>query len=136
MELRSPCGAGIGQMAITAHGDVYTCDEGRMMAEMGDEAFRIGNVFEGDYSKWIEAPSCRATCAASLLESLPGCCDCVYKPYCGVCPVINYAINGNTTSVSKDRCRIYSGILETLFNYLYQSDPFVMSLFHQWAEQG
>ena len=44
MELRSPCGAGIGQMAITASGDVYTCDEGRMLAEMGDRTFRLGNV--------------------------------------------------------------------------------------------
>ena len=25
MELRSPCGAGVGQMAFTASGDVYTC---------------------------------------------------------------------------------------------------------------
>lgn len=94
MELRSPCGAGVGQMAFTASGDVYTCDEGRMMAEMGDESFQLGNIYENGYDSWIESPACRATCSASLLETLPTCCDCVYQPYCGVCPVVNYAMEG------------------------------------------
>lgn len=56
MELRSPCGAGVGQMAFTASGDVYTCDEGRMMAEMGDQSFRLGNIYENGYDSWLKAP--------------------------------------------------------------------------------
>ena len=110
MELRSPCGAGIGQVAITANGNVYTCDEGRMMAEAGDEAFCLGNVFDHDYDDWIHSSCCEAICSASLLDTLPGCCDCVYKPYCGVCPVVNYAIYGNIMHVSSERCKIYKGI--------------------------
>lgn len=51
MELRSPCGAALGQLAFTASGNVYTCDEGRMMAEMGDDAFKLGNVFENGYDE-------------------------------------------------------------------------------------
>ena len=135
MELRSPCGAGLGQLAITANGNVYSCDEGRMMAEAGDEAFRLGNVFEGDYSDWIESPNCKALCSASLLETLQGCCDCVYKPYCGVCPVVNYAINGNITQISKDRCSIYKGILDILFEYIQRKDPKVMNIFNEWSEK-
>ena len=44
MELRSPCGAGVGQLAYYADGDIFTCDEGRMLHEMGQSTFRLGNV--------------------------------------------------------------------------------------------
>lgn len=116
MELRSPCGAGVGQMAFNASGDVYTCDEGRMVAEMGDTAFRIGNVYTGGYNDWIESSVCKSVCAASLLEGLPTCCDCPYQPYCGVCPVVNYAMEGSMISrvPHNDRCRVYKGMIEEL----------------------
>ena len=134
MELRSPCGAGLGQVAITANGNVYTCDEGRMIAETGDDAFLIGNVFTDSYDDWINSSCCKAVCSASLMETLPGCCDCVYKPYCGVCPVVNYAINGNITRISKDRCNVYKGMLDTLFGYLIDGDEEIINLFQNWSE--
>lgn len=134
MELRSPCGAGIGQMAFTASGDVYTCDEGRMLAEMGDHAFRLGNVFENGYNDWIESGACRATCTASLLEALTTCCDCVYQPYCGVCPVVNYALEGSLFSSvpNNDRCKIYRGMLDHLMGYLLESREEDMAILRSW----
>ncbi len=135
MELRSPCGAGIGQVAITANGNVYTCDEGRMMAEMGDEAFRLGNVFENGFDDWMNSSCCQAICSASLLDTLPGCCDCVYKPYCGVCPVINYALFGNITHVSSERCRIYKGIFDILFEFIKDGNNEIMKIFEDWGRQ-
>ena len=44
MELRSPCGAGVGQLAYYADGNIFTCDEGRMLHEMGQSTFQLGNV--------------------------------------------------------------------------------------------
>ena len=120
MELRSPCGAGVGQMAFTPDGNVYTCDEGRMAAEMGVNAFCIGNVFKDGYNEWIESRTCKAVCAASLLESLPGCCECVYQPYCGTCPVVNYMQEGNMVARRPNslRCKIYRGMIEIILNKL------------------
>jgi len=135
MELRSPCGASIGQMAITASGNVYTCDEGRMMAEMGDEAFLLGNVYTSGYEEWLQTPCCKAVSAASLLETQPDCCDCVFKPYCGICPVINYALNGDITKISREKCKIYAGILDILFEYLLDENPETLSMFSEWSEQ-
>ena len=134
MELRSPCGAGIGQLAFTSNGDVYTCDEGRMVAETGDTFFRLGNVFENGYNEWIESTTCKAVCASSLLESLPACCDCVYSPYCGVCPVVNYAMTGNlhAQAPNNDRCKIYRGILDTLFEYVYANDIESIEAMSRW----
>lgn len=138
MELRSPCGAGIGQLAITASGDVYTCDEGRMLAEMGDPAFRLGNVYQNGYNEWINSSVCHAVCSASLLETQPTCCDCVYQPYCGVCPVINYALDGELVSKQPHqfRCRIYQGMLDTLFEMMLKGDPKKISFLKEWTKVG
>lgn len=137
MELRSPCGAGIGQMAYYYDGKVYTCDEARMVAESGDELFCLGDVFTGDYQSLVSSETCKATCAASVMESLPGCCDCVYQPYCGVCPVINYALEGDVFAKQAHgyRCQIYGGILHYLFSLLKQADAQTIDILYSWIEE-
>lgn len=134
MELRSPCGGGIGQVAYYSDGRIFTCDEGRMLAEMGNDAFCIGNVNGSTYKDLMTNPSCRTVCAASILESIPSCCDCVYQPFCGVCPVVNYALSGDI--IEKEprsyRCRIYSGMLDYIFHLLNKSDKEVIDILDSW----
>ena len=134
MELRSPCGGGIGQVAYYSDGRIFTCDEGRMLAEMGNNAFCIGNVNESTYKEIIENRSCRTVCVASILESIPSCCDCVYQPFCGVCPVVNYALSGDI--IEKEprsyRCRIYSGILDYIFRLLNNNDKETIEILDSW----
>ena len=134
MELRSPCGAGIGQLAFTADGDVFTCDEGRMVAETGDTLFKLGNVYENGYNDWMNSSTCKAVCSSSLLETLPTCCDCVYQPYCGVCPVVNYCLEGclRPKAPNNDRCRIYKGMIEILLEYFLQQDEETINIFKRW----
>lgn len=136
MELRSPCGAGIGQMSYYYNGNVYTCDEGRMLGEAGDNAFLLGNVYTDTYEEMVSKRTCRATCAASVVESLPGCCDCAYHPYCGVCPVVAYS--GGDDIFAREpfdfRCRVYKGILDILFAILQEEEPETMQILHRWIE--
>ena len=133
MELRSPCGAGIGQMAYYYDGNIYTCDEGRMVAEMGDQMFCLGNVNYSTYDDLMENRVCKVTCQASVLESLPGCCDCVYHPYCRVCPVISYASDNSiyTRESNVYRCKIYKGILDILFEILLE-EPGAEDILKAW----
>jgi uncharacterized protein len=135
MELRSPCGATLGQMAYYYNGDIYTCDEARMVAEGGDKAFRLGSVFDSDYRQLVSGRTCKATCAASILETIPGCCDCVYQPYCGVCPVINYASYGNIfpKQIGGYRCEVYRGIVEFLFRLLDARDKATIEILNSWV---
>ena len=135
MELRSPCGAGFGQAAYYPDGGVYTCDEGRMLHEMGNDSFRIGDVYKDTYEKIMCSPGCRACAVSSLLESIPGCCDCVYQPYCGVCPVINLALDGDIIPNRPNnwRCRIYSGMLDSIFRILKRNDTAEMNILDKWA---
>lgn len=137
MELRSPCGASIGQMAFYYDGAVYTCDEGRMLAEMGNNSFRLGTV-EDTYDSLITSPACKAACAASVLESIPECCDCVYQPYCGQCPVINLALDGDIfpTNSQNYRCKIYKGMLDILFGILQKNDQQELQILQNWAQGG
>lgn len=134
MELRSPCGATVGQIAIYYDGNIYTCDEGRMVAEMGDSAFKLGDVFSCDYNDLIDSGVCKTVCAASCLEAIPGCCDCVYQPYCGVCPVINYAVDNDLYARgSNNRCKVYSGILDYLFTIINEQ-PENVCILKRWIE--
>ncbi|MBD5155603.1 MAG: His-Xaa-Ser system radical SAM maturase HxsB [Oscillibacter sp.] len=134
MELRSPCGASIGQMAFYHDGNVYTCDEGRMLAEMGDPAFRLGTL-DDSYNELVDSPVCKTACAASVLENLPECCNCVYQPYCGVCPVINYALEKDVFAKvpGNVRCRTYKGMLDTIFDLLYENDAETIQILKNWV---
>lgn len=134
MELRSPCGAAIGQMAFYHDGFVYTCDEGRMLAEMGDPSFRLGCIGDS-YENLICGNSCRAVATASVLESLPGCSDCVYMPYCGVCPVVNYRVGHNIFAKEPKsfRCKTYSGMLDILFELLHSDDYNITNILNDWV---
>jgi uncharacterized protein len=114
LDHRSPCGAGIGQLLYNYDGDIFTCDEARMLDQ---DTFRLGNVKKISYSKMISGQSIKAMCLSSCLDGLT--CDfCVYKPYCGVCPVVNFAETGNIFAQmpNSSRCLLYKGI----FDYLFQ----------------
>lgn len=130
LDLRSPCGAGIGQLAYNYNGDVYTCDEGRMMSRMGDDSFSIGSVFRQSYKDYIEHPVVQATCTASCLEVIPGCSDCVFKPFCGVCPVYNYAVNADASHNVAFTCDIKKNILSYLFDKM--EDQKNKEIFFKW----
>ena len=134
MELRSPCGASVGQIAYYYDGKIYTCDEGRMIAEMGDTSFQLGNVFEDDYNILLENTICKGVCSASILESLPSCTDCVYQPYCGVYPVVNYILYGDLYERSPNnyQCMINKGILDIIFHYLQENDKNILDILYKW----
>lgn len=134
MELRSPCGATIGQIAYFYDGNIFTCDEGRMLYEMGNEAFKLGNVFENTFDDIVQSPVCKAVCIASLLEGQLKCCDCVYQPYCGTCPVVNLAQEKDLffKNQSSFRCKIYGGMLDIIFKILQENNSEVISVLKKW----
>jgi len=137
MELRSPCGASMGQMSYYYDGNVYTCDEGRMISESGNHAFRLGTV-DNTYEELMQSPVCKATAVASVVESLPACSDCVYHPYCGVCPVVTYAMEKDIfPKVPKGfRCEIYAGILDMLFEKIRDGNEQTLGIFESWIREA
>lgn len=129
MDLRSPCGASIGQLAYNYNGDIYSCDEGRMFsAGAADESFRLGNVRTSTQKDLIDNPVTKALCLASCLDALPRCTDCVYKPYCGVCPIYNYSQGGHLHDATggNDRCERNEAILDYLFEKIDSPDRAIL----------
>ncbi len=49
VDLMSPAGIGIGAIIYNYDGVVYPSDESRMLAEMGDKSFMLGNVLSNSY---------------------------------------------------------------------------------------
>ncbi|OGS11260.1 MAG: His-Xaa-Ser system radical SAM maturase HxsB [Elusimicrobia bacterium RIFOXYA2_FULL_58_8] len=132
LDLRSPCGAGIGQMAYDYDGSVFTCDEGRMLAAMGDEAFRIGAAGPGKYGGIMANPALKSVVTASVTDIQVSCASCAYKPYCGVCPVYNYAEHGDLFMHQPGyRCAVYMGMFDHVFKLLRNKK--VRGLFEKWA---
>lgn len=134
MELRSPCGASVGQMTYYCNGDVFTCDEGRMLYEMGNDSFKVGNVFDHSYQELVHSQTTCSVCKASITEAVPQCCNCVYQPYCGICPAINMSLYGDLLPKEAHdyKCRINMGIMDYLFSILNKPDDERFGIITQW----
>lgn len=95
VDLQSPCGAAISAIVYNYDGDIYASDESRMLAEMGDKKFRLGNVHNDSYEDIMLSDTLLDTLESTLSESIPMCADCGFLPYCGTDPVYHYATQGD-----------------------------------------
>jgi len=134
VDLQSPAGAGIECAIYNYNGDVYLSDEGRMLGEMGDKKFLLGNVHENTYEEIFNNNFLKTITANTYLETLPECCDCAFLPYCGADPVRNYLeqkdIIGNkmnSTSCQKNRL-----ILDYLFKLIKEDNENIIDIFWSW----
>jgi radical SAM protein with 4Fe4S-binding SPASM domain len=135
LDIRNPCGAGIGQIAYNYDGKVFTCDEGRMVHEMGDSTFLIGDVVRSSYRDLMGHETVRALAIASNLDAQPDCVHCAYNPYCGVCPVHNHKTQGTLFGRMREStlCAVHKGIQDYLFGKLAEGDPAVMETLQRWT---
>ncbi len=134
VDLQSPAGAGIGVAVYNYDGDVYVSDEARMLAEMGDKAFRLGNVHTNTYEEMFGGDKLRSLVADSVIESMPGCSDCAFQAYCGCDPLENYVTQGSVTGhrpTSHFHLRNLEIIKHLLLLY-HGEDSFVKQLFWSW----
>jgi radical SAM protein with 4Fe4S-binding SPASM domain len=95
VDLQSPSGIGISAIVFNYDGEVYASDESRMLAEMGDKKFRIGNLESNTYEEIMLSDALIEPIESSIAESSPGCSDCGFLPYCGSDPVYHYATQGD-----------------------------------------
>ncbi len=91
VDLQSPAGIGIGAIVYNYDGSVYASDEGRMLAEMGDTSFRLGQLGVDSYEAMMTSEALIGPLDDTILESSPMCTDCPYLPYCGADPVYHRA---------------------------------------------
>jgi His-Xaa-Ser system radical SAM maturase HxsB len=152
LDVRSPCGAAIGQVAYSYDGKIFTCDEGRMLHEMGDDTFLVGEVaqagaeaggegadgdaaFRKRYREVMSHETVRAMAVASNLDAQPDCVSCTYQPYCGVCPVHNHKTQGSIFGRMRESslCAVHKGIQDYLFERIGTGDADVVQVLQRWT---
>lgn len=135
VDLQSPGGAGTGAVVYNYEGDVYASDEARMLAEMGDFTFRLGNVHRNSYEEIFGGETLRSLVASSVLESLPGCNRCAFLPFCGGDPIFHHRTQGDPIGhrPTSAFCAKNMGILRHLFERLRSGDRFEIDLLTSWA---
>jgi His-Xaa-Ser system radical SAM maturase HxsB len=138
VDLQSPAGAGIGAVAYNYDGDVYAGDEARMLGEMGDRRFRLGNVHRDPFEEIFHGETLQALVTASITEAMPGCAECAFLPFCGADPIFHHATQGDVVGhrPTSAFCARNMGMLTHLFNLLRGGDAFTVHLLTGWATGG
>jgi uncharacterized protein len=99
----SGCGSGTEYMAVTPWGDLYPCHQ-----FVGDEAFRLGDIWQG-----VTNPDVQAEFAACNVYARPDCRDCWAKLYCsGGCAANAYHATGSVRGVYKYGCDLFRKRME------------------------
>ncbi len=134
VDLQSPAGAGISVLVYNYDGDVYATDESRMLAEMHDHTFRLGNVHSHSRKDIFTSDAFLNLAGAACNQSLPGCSDCAFQTYCGADPVFHHSSQGDLIGhrPTSDFCKRNMTIIKHLFSIISKNDVDTMRILFSW----
>lgn len=136
VDLMNPTGAGISAVVFNYDGDVYASDESRMLREMGDTTFKIGNLHTNTYEEIFTSEVLLNALDDSFTMSAPMCSDCAFEPWCGAEPVFHHAIFGDVLGRKPESefCKRIMGVVRHLLKAM-QTDPEAKEIFMRWANK-
>jgi His-Xaa-Ser system radical SAM maturase HxsB len=136
VDLTSPAGIGLGALVYNYDGDVYASDEGRMLAEMSDHTFRLGNVHRSSYRDIMLSDQLLQPLQESFTLSAPMCSTCAFEPYCGADPVFHHTTMGDFAGqkTMSAFCQRNMGVFTAVLRRASEDD-FTRELFFRWAQQ-
>jgi His-Xaa-Ser system radical SAM maturase HxsB len=135
LDIRSPSGSAIGALAYNYDGRIFTSDEGRMIHEMGDSIFQLGDYRTDTYRDVMKHGTVRSLIVASIREVQPDCANCTYAPYCGIQPEHNFRSHGSIFGRMREStlCSVHKGIQDFLFDKLRENDPETVGILQRWT---
>lgn len=107
-----------------------------MLAETGDQKFRIGNVMTDDYSSVFLSDALLDPLEESFAKSSPMCSECAFEDYCGSDPVYHYATQGDpvghkaTSSFCEKNMSIFRHLIQ-----LMEDDRQIREIFRSWIRR-
>jgi MoaA/NifB/PqqE/SkfB family radical SAM enzyme len=134
VDLMSPAGIGIGAVVYNYDGTVYASDESRMLAEMGDTTFALGNVHDDDFAAIFLGDPLLDPLEKSFTGSVPGCSWCAFEPWCGAEPVFHHATQGDfvgkkpLSSFCNRNMAVFRGLISRM-----EDRPETRLMFERWA---
>lgn len=134
VDLQSPAGEAWNVLVYNYNGDVFASDESRMLAEMQDWTFRLGNVHRDNRQSLFTSESALRMFEVSCNQSLAGCSDCAFQSYCGADPVYHHATQGDMYGhrPTSGFCMRNMEIIKHLFSFIKEDDPLTMGIFWSW----
>lgn len=136
IDLMNPSGAGISAVVFNYDGAVYASDESRMLHEMGDSSFQIGNVHQNSYEEIFTAEGLLNALEESFTLSIPMCADCAFEPWCGADPVFHHAMFGDVLGRKpvSEFCKRTMGVVRYLLEKM-REDSSAKEIFTRWANR-
>ena len=130
VDLQSPSGAGTMCAVYNHDGNIYVSDEGRMLGEMSDFSFKLGDI-SNTYDEIFKGQLVKNIIENSFLETFPECTSCVYLPYCGCDIVRDYAESGFlfSRSCNSTSCMLIKPIFDYLFEIIKAQDERIEILY-------
>jgi uncharacterized protein len=134
VNLRSPAGIGIAAIIYNYNGEVYSSDEARMKAEMGDKVFCMGNLLTDSYEQVMLSPALLTPLDESVAESCPMCEECAFLPYCGSDPDYHYATQHDFVGhkALSGFCAKNMGVFRYIIR-LMEDDPDARKVMENWV---
>jgi len=136
VDLMSPAGIAIKGIVYNYDGAVYASDESRMLAEMGDQTFRLGSLASDSYEDVFLSDALLNPLEESFAGSVPMCDECAFEPYCGAEPVFHHTVQGDFVGRKAESsfCRRSMAVFRHLIELL-RSDPDAKRIFLRWANR-
>lgn len=134
VDLQSPAGEAWNVLVYNYNGDVFASDESRMLAEMQDWTFRLGNVHRDTRYTLFTSEAALRMFEASCNQALAGCSDCAFQSYCGADPIYHHATQGDMYGhrPTSGFCHRNMEIIKHLFSFIEQDDQQTMQIFWSW----
>jgi uncharacterized protein len=134
VDLQSPAGLGISAIVFNYDGEVYASDEARMLAEMNDKTFRLGNIHQDSYEDIMLSDALLDVLEQSINESVPMCTDCGFKSFCGSDPVYHHATQKDVVGnkALSGFCQKNMAIMRRLIT-LMEDDPDARNILKDWV---
>jgi His-Xaa-Ser system radical SAM maturase HxsB len=133
VDLQSPSGTGISVLVYNYDGGIYASDEARMLAEMGDKRFLLGDVVNDRYDDVIFSERLMELIKTTMLEGVPQCADCALRPFCGADPVRHYRLQGDIVGhkPTSEFCKKNTFIIKHLITLL-ETDDAARRVLYSW----
>ncbi len=134
VDLQSPAGEAWNVLVYNYDGDVFASDESRMLAEMQDWTFRLGNVHRDTRRSLFTSEQALNMFEVSCNQSLAGCSDCAFQSYCGADPIYHHATQGDMYGhrPTSGFCMRNMEVIKHLFSFIEEDDPQTMGIFWSW----
>ena len=134
VDLQNPSGSAIGAVVFNFDGKVFASDEGRMLAEMDNQALRIGDLDKDTYESTFGGSKLIDMLQSTMLECSPMCSDCAYQHWCGVDIAHHVATQGDLMGhkAFSSFCTRHMGMFRSIIDRMEQ-DAFTKQLFLNWS---